>query len=169
MWKRPEGEPHAHQTLDNTSLIPEHRMASRPTIGIQTVFKGEIKGSDDLSIEGKIEGRIDCPTACITICSTGAVLGEINARVINIEGEMHGDVVAAERVRVARTGTVIGNISAATVALEEGAKLRGMIDMEPAQAPLTISVIPNVFHDLRKTQDKLVELQLAPQVINGGY
>ena len=166
MWKRTE---FAESIPVKTTEAKDHRFTHRPTIGAGTLLKGEIVAADDLCIEGRIEGRIECPDCCVTISATGTVFGDISARVINVEGVLHGDAVAAEKVRIARSGAVNGNITSPCMALEEGAKLRGMIDMGPEAAPLAITSIPSAVSELERAQQSITDLQLSQKLVNGRY
>ena len=55
----------------------------------------------------------------------------VNARVINVEGRVEGDLHGEEQVVLKRSANVQGNITAPRVTLEDGAKFKGSIDMDP--------------------------------------
>ena len=50
---------------------------------------------------------------------------------IRIDGEVKGDIVGMEKVVITKTGKVQGNIVGPRVTLEDGAKFKGSIDMDP--------------------------------------
>ena len=59
----------------------------------------------------------------------------INAKVVKIDGTVEGDIVASEMATISRTGNVKGNITAPRMTLEDGAKFKGSIDMDPGETP----------------------------------
>jgi len=101
------------------------------TIGGSAVFKGEFEGSEDIEIAGTVEGTIRFPNNTVTVSRSGKVEGDIYAKVIRIEGTLTGDLYGGERVNVQQSGDVRGNITAPRVCLEDGAKLKGTVDMDP--------------------------------------
>ena len=76
---------------------------------------------------------------CLTIGPEGRVKAEIRARQVVIQGSVSGNIVAREKVDIRRTGQIIGDIVAASVAIEDGAYLKGSIDIKRKEAPGTAS------------------------------
>jgi cytoskeletal protein CcmA (bactofilin family) len=107
------------------------------SIGKSLHVKGELRGSEDLAIEGRVEGKIALTGYSVTIGQAGKVSAEIHAKTVIIGGLVEGDVTADERVEVAATGTVMGNIRSPRVVLIDGARFKGSIDMESKSAPRT--------------------------------
>jgi cytoskeletal protein CcmA (bactofilin family) len=56
------------------------------------------------------------------------------AKSIIVQGEVHGNVTASERVDIRDNGSVDGDLSAPRVAIADGAHFRGSIDMQRAGA-----------------------------------
>ena len=52
-----------------------------------------------------------------------------------IEGTVKGDITGLEKVVVCQSGNVLGNIDAPRVTLEDGAKFKGTIEMDPTVTP----------------------------------
>lgn len=50
---------------------------------------------------------------------------------MNIEGIVKGDISGTEKVVISKTGNVLGNIQSPRVTLEDGAKFKGSIEMDP--------------------------------------
>jgi cytoskeletal protein CcmA (bactofilin family) len=101
--------------------------ASRLTSGIS--LKGEISGREDLWIGGKVDGTLRFESARVVVGASGKVQGEIEAREIVVEGNMDGDLHAAERLEIAPTGNVRGDASAPRIALQEGALFNGHVEV----------------------------------------
>lgn len=104
---------------------------SRSVLGPSLVFKGELTAEEDLLIQGRIEGSIEHNERNLTIGKQGYVKADIHAKVITVEGTVEGDINGDDAVIIRQTGNVRGNIVAPRVTLEDGAKFKGGIDMEP--------------------------------------
>ena len=107
------------------------------SIGKSIVIKGEVSGSEDLTIEGQVEGKIELKDHILTVGATGQVHAHIIAKSIIVLGQVTGNVTANEKVDIREKGSVDGDIVAPRVAIADGADFRGRIDMrrkEPAAA-----------------------------------
>lgn len=103
-------------------------------IGKSVVIKGELSGSEDLTIEGHVEGRIDLKDNVLTIGPNGKIQGEVFAKSVVVLGEVIGNVTASEKVDIRDNGSVDGDIASPRVAIAEGAHFRGSVDMQRAGA-----------------------------------
>ena len=99
-------------------------------IGKSVVIKGELTGSEDLMIEGQVEGKIELRQNVLTIGPNGKIKAHVFAKAVVIQGEVHGNISATERVDIRDNGSVDGDISAPRVAIADGAHFRGSIDMQ---------------------------------------
>ena len=97
-------------------------------------IKGEVQGSEDLRVDGEIEGRINLPSAVVVLGPKGRVTGDIQAREVVLEGACRGNISARERVRVAATGKLEGDVTSERLVIEEGAQVSGRLESGPAQA-----------------------------------
>ncbi len=93
------------------------------------IFKGEISGNDDITIEGNLEGKIDVK-AHILIQQTGNVKAEIFAKKVTIAGKVFGNVQAEEMVEIQPSGFLEGNIVSPKITIMEGAHFKGNVDMK---------------------------------------
>lgn len=99
-------------------------------IGKSVVIKGELNGSEDLTVEGQVEGRIELREHVLTIGSNGKIKSEILAKSVVVLGEVVGNITASEKVDIRENGSVEGDIVAPRVAIAEGAHFRGSVDMQ---------------------------------------
>ncbi len=99
-------------------------------IGKSVVVKGELSGSEDLTIEGTIEGTIELRQNVLTIGPSGKIKAQIVAKVVIVLGEVHGNITATDKVEIRDTGSVDGDLTAPRIAISEGAHFRGAIDMQ---------------------------------------
>jgi len=145
MWKRDEavkptnGQPatpapvvSTPSTSTSAAPQPENRRIERDmvNIGKSVVIKGELNGSEDLTIEGQVEGKIELKDHVLTIGPNGKIKSQEFAKAVIVLGEVNGNVTASEKVDIRDGGSVDGDIIAPRVAIAEGAHFRGSVDMQ---------------------------------------
>jgi cytoskeletal protein CcmA (bactofilin family) len=143
MWKRDEGvkgsQPApaapapAHQPVSTAPVPqPESRRIERDVVNIgkSVVIKGELNGSEDLTIEGHVEGKIELKDHVLTIGPNGKIKAQVHAKSVIVLGEVNGNVTATEKVDIRDGGSVDGDIVSPRVAIAEGAHFRGTVDMQ---------------------------------------
>src|SRR6266853_5586676 len=99
-------------------------------IGKSVVIKGELNGSEDLTIEGHVEGTIQLKDHVLTIGPNGKIKAQVFAKAVIVLGEVNGNVTATEKVDIRDGGSVDGDIISPRVAIAEGAHFRGSVDMQ---------------------------------------
>ncbi|MEO0447070.1 MAG: polymer-forming cytoskeletal protein [Verrucomicrobiota bacterium] len=87
-------------------------------------LKGALEVSDDLRIDGEIYGTIRSD-AVLIIGGTARVKGEVSSRELEVVGRMEANAVVVGRCILRSTAIIVGNISAGTLAAEEGAQFYG--------------------------------------------
>ena len=102
-------------------------------IGKSVVIKGELNGSEDLTIEGHVEGTIQLRDHVLTIGPNGRIKAQVFAKSVIVLGEVTGNVTASDKVDIRDNGSVDGDIISPRVAIAEGAHFRGSIDMQRGQ------------------------------------
>lgn len=141
MWKKEDATP----VDPRPELVPSYERAAPPvrsssdraTIGRSITIKGEVKGDEDLLIQGKIDGSVTLKEHAVTVGPEGEVKADIGARVITVEGKVEGNLNAQEQVILRNSARVQGNISAPRVVLEDGARFRGGVDMGESAGGVT--------------------------------
>jgi cytoskeletal protein CcmA (bactofilin family) len=99
-------------------------------IGKSVVIKGELNGSEDLTIEGHVEGKIELRDHVLTIGPNGKIRASVFAKAVIVVGEVVGNITANEKVEIRDNGSVDGDIVSPRVAIAEGAHFRGSVDMK---------------------------------------
>ena len=99
-------------------------------IGKSVVIKGELNGSEDLTIEGHVEGTIQLKENVLTIGPNGKIKAQIFAKSVIVLGEVIGNVTASDKVDIRDNGSVDGDLISPRVAIAEGAHFRGSVDMQ---------------------------------------
>ena len=142
MWKRDEGVKPVSDVPPSaqppqTSLAGTPQPAPRPqtgrdavNIGKSVVIKGELSGSEDLTIEGLVEGKIELKDNILTIGPNGKIKAQVFAKALIVLGEVTGNVTASDKVEIRDGGSVDGDIVSPRVAIAEGAHFRGSVDMQ---------------------------------------
>jgi len=111
-------------------------------IGKSVVIKGELNGSEDLTIEGHVEGTIQLRDHVLTIGPNGKIKAQVFAKAVIVLGEVTGNVTASDKVDIRDNGSVDGDIVAPRVAIAEGAHFRGSVDMQRKAATQPQAVKP---------------------------
>lgn len=99
------------------------------TIGKSVQIRGEVKGSEDLLVDGVVEGTITLSDSRLTIGANARVQANVAARDVVILGTLNGNINALGRVEL-RTGCrVTGDLKAVRLAIEENAVFCGKVDL----------------------------------------
>lgn len=106
-------------------------------VGRTLRIKGELIGTEELIIDGEVEGTIELGESRLTIAPQGRVQADIKAREIIIEGTVRGTARAGDRLHIAKSGNVSGDLVAARVSIEDGAYFKGSIDIQKPEEQKT--------------------------------
>jgi len=115
---------------------------SAATIGKSVQIQGEVKGSEDLVVDGTIEGTITLSESRLTIGPNAHVKANVAARDVILLGALVGDINATGRVELRAGANLTGNIRAGRLSIEENATLSGKVDLaggERAGATSTVA------------------------------
>jgi cytoskeletal protein CcmA (bactofilin family) len=138
MWERKEADRDRFEPQPQPVRNETPRMAAAPAfqtktahanIGQSLFIKGEVSGSEDLTVDGRVEGRIDLKDHNLTIGPNGKVHADVHAKNITIVGEVTGNVVADEKVDLTDSGRLVGDIRAPRISVSDGAQFKGSVDM----------------------------------------
>lgn len=122
------------------SQPPQAKLCMSALLDAKSVFKsdvriqGQLQSNENLVIDGLYQGHITAQNNTVAVGSSGQVSANIMAKKVIVEGEVIGDISAEDKVVLTASGTVIGNIKAAVVDLENGARFKGIIEMDPPPA-----------------------------------
>jgi cytoskeletal protein CcmA (bactofilin family) len=112
-----------------TTSVP----VEQATIGRSLVIKGEVSGAESLYIDGRIEGKITVPDNRVTIGRNGSVQANISAREVVVMGKVSGNIECSDRVDIRSEGSVTGDVSTMRIIVEEGAILKGGIEVRSGE------------------------------------
>ncbi len=98
--------------------------SSKNVLANDVEIKGSIKFSHDLIIDGRIEGEVVSDGA-LTIGENANIKGEVKTRSVIIFGKVEGNISVQERCELKSNAVLVGDISAGTLSIEEGATFMG--------------------------------------------
>ncbi len=98
-------------------------------IGKSVIICGEVKGSEDLIVDGRVEGTVNLAESRLTIGPSANVAADLSAKDVLILGHVQGNVVASGRVELRAGCSMEGDIRALRLAVEDNAVFRGKVDL----------------------------------------
>lgn len=116
----------------NFSQSSSSRSEAGAVIGRSIKINGDVKGDEDLLIEGDVSGTVELRNHALTVGKEGKVSADIYARSITVDGATDGDLFASERIAIRATANVTGNLLAPRISLEDGARFKGSVEMDQA-------------------------------------
>jgi cytoskeletal protein CcmA (bactofilin family) len=93
-------------------------------------IKGEVTGSEDLFVDGHVEGKVNLSNSSLTVGPNGEVKADIFAREVIVRGRVDGKIVGREKIQLWSTGNVAGDLQTERLTIEDGAVLRGRVEIE---------------------------------------
>ncbi len=138
LWQKSEAEPSAPaptpqvpvaQPSMATGSSKESSMNNLVNIGQSVEIKGELTGNEDLTIDGRVDGKISLKDHNLTIGAHGKINAELQAKRVVVNGQVVGNITATDKIEIAPTGSVEGDLTAPRVALADGSSFKGSIDM----------------------------------------
>jgi cytoskeletal protein CcmA (bactofilin family) len=133
MWKRDEADAAAGSRQGPPPQpSPIARDAADKLVmnlGKSVMIKGELSGSEDLTLYGRMEGSVKLAEYTLTIGPDADIKAEISAKNVVIMGGVTGNVIAGEKVEIRSTGSVTGDIASPRFAIQDGGSMRGKVQM----------------------------------------
>ena len=99
-------------------------------LGSKLQIQGEITGNEDLHVDGNVDGSISVGGFRLTVGKGAQVKGEAVARELVVYGKVKGDLRGRDLVEVKNDGAVEGDIVTARIMVEDGAFLKGNIEID---------------------------------------
>lgn len=123
----------------NTTPLVMNQEKFDTLIGKHAEIHGCLKLQESVRIDGKVVGNIEAPSDAslsVVIGPTGEVLGDVLASRVIVAGKISGNIHAFDRVEVMSSAWVQGDIKYASMAVEHGARLLGlMIQVDASDLP----------------------------------
>jgi cytoskeletal protein CcmA (bactofilin family) len=128
--------PSSAADASGSDSVPSH---GTTIVGKLLMVKGELSGKEALVVEGEVEGSITLHGQRLTVRPGGRIRGSIKARHVILHGQVEGDIQASDRVELFRNASLMGDISTARISIEEGAFLKGKLDIKKPETALLIA------------------------------
>jgi cytoskeletal protein CcmA (bactofilin family) len=168
MWRKDEARaPSLPAQTKTTPISPSDQATSTasPTdsflegrLSRSLVVEGTITGANDLIIDGEVRGKVRLLGSTLTVGPDGRVTADIEAREIFVRGEVTGNIKGHDRVRIAATGKVKGEINTRFISIEEGAQVHGLrVNLEQERRPQQVPVVAASSSLANETQVPLEE------------
>jgi cytoskeletal protein CcmA (bactofilin family) len=108
-------------------------------IGRHAEIHGCLRLQESVRIDGKVVGNIEAPkdaNICVVVGPNGEVEGDLLANRIIVAGKVAGNIHAFERVEFMASALVQGDVKYASMAVEHGARLLGLLlQVDASDAP----------------------------------
>src|SRR5579875_2503636 len=135
----PQMEP---QRRESNTMATPHRTFEPETgtrggpaiLGKNVTVKGQIFAREDLTIDGEVEGTVECHEHRLTIGPNARVQAGLKAREIVIQGSIHGNVDATDKIDIKKEAKLVGDIKTSRIVIEDGAYFKGSIDISKPTA-----------------------------------
>jgi cytoskeletal protein CcmA (bactofilin family) len=141
MWRKPEdprpslpasdvpAAPRAEPVRSVAGMTAEVVQPSGGVLTSSIVIKGEIRGREDLYVDGEVQGSIHLVDGRVTIGPHGKISADVDAREIVVRGTVKGSLRGRDRVEVGRTGEIRGDITTLRISIEEGAQVHSKVEI----------------------------------------
>jgi len=124
------------------SSAPFKTPAPESTLGPACIGKpvriiGQIYSKEEMYVDGEVEGTIEAQAHRLTIGPNGRLRCHVKAREVVTFGDVQGKVDANDKVEVRKDASVVGDITAGRIMIEDGAYFKGNVDVvkhEPAKS-----------------------------------
>jgi cytoskeletal protein CcmA (bactofilin family) len=112
------------------SSAPQDTTGSRISAGLK--IRGEISGTADIWIDGDVEGKVRVASGRLTVGTSGRVQADVEAREIMVNGQLIGNLKAADRVQIGPSGSVTGGVISPRIGIDDGGQLSGKVETSRA-------------------------------------
>ena len=129
VFSSPRPRPHPHPRKGDQSAefgLDKGHALSILAPGSSVV--GDLVSDGVIKVEGRVEGRVAGNQ--VLVARGGRVMGDIEAAVAMVAGEVRGNIEARERVELQAGCAVHGDVTAPRLVIHEGGELNGQLRME---------------------------------------
>ncbi len=110
---------------------PEEPVRREPFTYIHkgTTFEGRIKAEGRVRVHGVVRGEVDVE-GVVEVAPAGVIVGAtVKATELRVLGRVEADVLVTGKVEIWNGGELIGDVKAAALDIEEGARFTGRSEM----------------------------------------
>lgn len=111
---------------EEAPIVSTTMKPSESVLSAGLTIEGKIEGNGNVRISGRFKGNINVKGE-FTIEPGASIDGEVTADTVLVGGEVRGKIVASSRVEFKESGTLIGDLTAGTLTVAAGSKMRGNV------------------------------------------
>jgi len=93
-------------------------------VGTSVKLKGTLKSDGDITIDGSVNGEIKTK-GVVNIGPNANIIANVRAAKVMVAGTVQGNVEATERLTIAETGRIYGDVTANVLSVAPGAVFSG--------------------------------------------
>jgi cytoskeletal protein CcmA (bactofilin family) len=101
---------------------------TQAALGRSVTVKGELTGSEDLTVDGRVDGTIDLSQHALTIGPNAIIHARIAAKTVTVFGTVLGNITAHDTI-IRKGASVEGDLSCTRLAIQDGAHFCGKVEM----------------------------------------
>lgn len=120
-------------------------ISTKGHLAVAGAVVGDISAKGNVIVTGNVKGKITCSnlmlescnvhseintSECVVIKEKVNVIGKIQCKDITIMSNVSGDIIASGKVGLSKDAVVKGNIIAAAIGVEVGAKIEGTLSIK---------------------------------------
>jgi cytoskeletal protein CcmA (bactofilin family) len=98
-------------------------------LGRSISVRGEVVGSEDLVVDGKVEGTIKLTESRLTIGPNAQIAADLQVHDAVLQGQCVGNVAATGRVELRKGASLVGNLAAARLSIDDSAYFKGNVEL----------------------------------------
>jgi cytoskeletal protein CcmA (bactofilin family) len=99
-------------------------------LGPDASFKGELTFEKGMRLIGKFEGKVTTPGR-VHVAREAKMNADVDAGAIVVEGEVHGNLSAQDRIELKNSARYEGDLRASKLVVDEGAVFSGHVSVGP--------------------------------------
>ncbi|RMF85724.1 MAG: polymer-forming cytoskeletal protein [Nitrospirae bacterium] len=122
----PRTQPHPARSFERPAAVG---------IGKTVAVEGTVAAEEDLVILGRVKGHVSVAGHTLTVGEGAVIEADVRAHTVVVAGEVHGPVEVEERLEIKAGGVVIGDVKAPSLVIQDGATLKGSVDMDATRQP----------------------------------
>ena len=129
-------EPNYNRDMNSPPLPSkqEPSSAGQAKIGQSIQIEGTLSGNEDVIIDGSVQGTVKLNGHSLIVGPNGKIRAGLSAKSVTVQGEVNGNITANDKIQIASSGSVKGDLRAPRIALDDGASFKGSVDMGTEKA-----------------------------------
>jgi cytoskeletal protein CcmA (bactofilin family) len=132
-------------------MFSKNREKLESFIGVNSLFKGDIRTKGTLRVDGKVHGNVEADW-CI-LSDKAHIKGDITANGIIVGGHIEGNLTARETVEVRQKGKVMGDISSGKLMVAEGGYVDGRVTMYQSSGAKLVEFSQDKTKEAKETKE----------------